>query len=313
MPTTLSKVLTHGAVLAAGGVGLGAAILLFRDLVKTGSTQEVMRVVTAGVAVLGLGAGVTYYSCYVAGCTCVVGEKALVKKEDERKKSPSFKIQLGGKDSEVSDPLRLYASEHTHSRPVITSLIQESKKTRYPTMASSQETTTFLTILARAVGATKALDIGVFTGLSTLSLALGVAEKGKVIGCELKEDDNIGTARRHWKIAGVEDRIDVHFQPAATTLQELIDAGESGTFDIAFIDADKVNYVTYYELCLKLVRVGGLIILDNTLWSGHVLDPSDNSENTVAIRLVNEHIRNDDRVLSVLLTISDGHTIAQKL
>lgn len=312
MPT-LSKLAKHGLVLTATGVGVGAALYLVQDLIRSGSPRECLHAIAAGAAVVGIGGGITFYVCRAIGCECVSdGDEAKAPAPSSpgaysRKEPKSF--EEGGK----SNPLVQYAYEHSHVHPILRQLHKETMKLPKRQMASALESCTFLTILARALDAKQVLDIGVYTGLSTLALALGVSDHGKVVACELEDSANIDLGRKYWKIAGVDGKVELHFRPAADTLQELIDGGESGTFDMAFIDADKGNYTTYFKLCYQLLRSGGLMVVDNTIWEGNVIDARDNSESTVAIRMLNETVRSDDRVRAVMLLLGDGQTVIQKL
>jgi predicted O-methyltransferase YrrM len=169
----------------------------------------------------------------------------------------------------------------------------------------------FMALLVRLMGARRCLEIGTFTGYSALTVASALPPDGKLIACDVSEEwTSIG--RRYWREAGLESRIDLRLGPAAETLRGLLDAGEAGRFDFAFIDADKSNYDTYYELCLQLLRQNGLIAVDNVLWSGSVLDEKKQDADTVALRAINLKIRDDARVESVLLTVGDGLTLVRK-
>ncbi|MDH3732323.1 MAG: class I SAM-dependent methyltransferase [Gemmatimonadota bacterium] len=178
-------------------------------------------------------------------------------------------------------------------------------------MQISPEQGAFLGILARLLGARRTLEVGVFTGYSSLSVALALADGGSVTACEMSEE-YAGIAEDYWVEAGVRDRIDLRMGPARRTLDRLIADGESGHYDLAFIDADKTRYDDYYERCLELVRTGGVVAVDNTLWDGAVIDDEDQSADTVAIRSLNVKIHADDRVETVLTTIGDGLTICLK-
>ena len=181
-----------------------------------------------------------------------------------------------------------------------------------PMMTSGIQTRKLLYFLCRTLKAEKAIDVGVFTGCSAHSLALGLSDKGKVIACDInKEYADIG--RPYWKRGGVERKIDLRIGPAIDTLNELIDNEEKGTFDVIFIDADKVNYPNYYDLCILLLRKGGVIVVDNALWDGRVSIPSSNEDSTIAIRRLNEKMCNDPRVEYMLLNFADGIGIARKL
>ena len=157
----------------------------------------------------------------------------------------------------------------------------------------------------------KNLEIGVFTGYSSMVVAKAMGPEGKVVALDVNEEFT-AVARRHWAKAGVASRIELRLRPAAESLKELVAAGESGTFDFAFIDADKANYDIYYEYALELVRPHGLIAIDNVLWDGKVIDPSDQTADTVAIRALNEKIQGDKRVDVALVPIGDGLTLALK-
>ena len=167
-------------------------------------------------------------------------------------------------------------------------------------------------LLIHSLRAKKVIDVGVFTGASSLAAALALPEDGKVVACDVsKEFTNI--ARGFWAEAGVEDKIDLVLAPATQTLQALVDKGEAGSFDFAFIDADKQGYDSYFELCLTLMRKGGIITLDNTLWSGRVLSEEDNSVDTTALKKLNDKLAKDERVKVVQINIGDGYTMATKL
>lgn len=178
-------------------------------------------------------------------------------------------------------------------------------------MQVSPEQGQFMALLVGLIGARTALEIGVFTGYSALRVALALPDDGSIVACDVDERwTSIG--RRYWKEAGVEDKIDLRIAPAVETLEQLVDEGRTGSFDFAFIDADKEHYAEYYERCLMLVRSRGLIAIDNTLWSGAVADAADNGDDTLAIRAFNQHVYADDRVTMSLLPIGDGLTLAVK-
>jgi predicted O-methyltransferase YrrM len=169
----------------------------------------------------------------------------------------------------------------------------------------------FMTLLVKLIGAVKTLEVGVFTGYSSLCTALALPPNGRIVACDVSEEWT-SVARRYWAEAGVAGKITLRLGPAVETLDALLDAGEAGTFDFAFIDADKPNYDNYYERALKLVRRGGLIIFDNMLWSGKVADPSVQDANTVALRALNEKLHHDERVFVSLLPLRDGISLAVK-
>lgn len=169
----------------------------------------------------------------------------------------------------------------------------------------------FLTLLVGAIGARRAIEIGTFTGYSAIAIARGLAPNGTLLCCDVSEEWT-SIARRYWKEAGLEKRIELKLAPALETLEGLIRAGKEGTFDFAFIDADKTGYDAYYEACLKLLRPGGVIALDNMLWSGAVVKPEITDDDTVAIRALNTKISADTRVDASLLTVGDGVMLARK-
>ncbi len=190
-------------------------------------------------------------------------------------------------------------------------LRKETAGHRYATMQIAPEQGAFMALLVRLLGARRTLEVGVFTGYSAMAVAKAMGPEGRVVALDVSEEFT-AVARRHWAKAGVAGRIELQLRPAAQSLDALVAAGSSGTFDFAFIDADKTNYDTYYEYALKLVRRGGLIAIDNVLWNGQVVDPSDDTPDTVAIRALNEKIHDDPRVDLSLVSIGDGLTLALK-
>lgn len=179
-------------------------------------------------------------------------------------------------------------------------------------MQTAPEQGQFLHLLARIVSAKKTLEVGVFLGYSSAWVALALPPGGKIIACDLSEQFT-RRARQTWKDAGVEDRIELRLGPALDTLDRMIASGEAGTFDFAFIDADKTNYENYYERALVLLRRGGVLAVDNVLWDGSVIDESDRSADTEAIRAFNRKLLADTRVAMSLVTLGDGLTVACKL
>lgn len=169
----------------------------------------------------------------------------------------------------------------------------------------------FMGLLVRLTGARRCLEVGVFTGYSSLSVALALPPDGRIVACDVS-DEWTAVARTYWQAAGVEDKIDLRLAPALETLDGLLADGHAGTFDLAFIDADKPNYLAYYERALALVRAGGLIVVDNTLWSGRVIDPEVADASTVALRHFNEVLHGDERIDLSLVPIGDGLTLARK-
>jgi predicted O-methyltransferase YrrM len=169
----------------------------------------------------------------------------------------------------------------------------------------------FMALLVELIGARRIVEIGTFTGYSALCMAEAMPTDGALICCDLSEEWT-GIARGFWREAGVEERIDLRLAPALETLDALLAQGREGQFDMAFIDADKANYTQYFDRCLTLVRPGGLILFDNTLWGGRVADPQDRDEDTRAIRALNDRLLGDQRVTLSLVPIGDGLTLARK-
>lgn len=178
-------------------------------------------------------------------------------------------------------------------------------------MQISPEQGQLMGLLIELMGARRTLEVGVFTGYSSTIVALALPHDGKLVACDVSEEWT-QVARRYWREAGVEAKIELHVAPAQQTLDALLAAGEAGSFDFAFIDADKTGYDAYYERCLSLLRPGGLLAVDNTLWSGAVADDSDQREATRAIRALNVKIAADSRVTASLIPIGDGLYLARK-
>jgi predicted O-methyltransferase YrrM len=190
-------------------------------------------------------------------------------------------------------------------------LREETQQLSNATMQIGPEQGQFMQLIVQLIGARKTLEVGVFTGYSALWVALGLPADGRVVACDISEEYT-AVAKRYWKEAGLEQQIDLRIGPALETLDELLNANETETFDFAFIDADKTNYENYYERALRLLRKGGLIVIDNTLWSGAVANPEINDADTVAIRSLNRKLHRDERVTLSMLTVGDGLTLAIK-
>jgi len=169
-----------------------------------------------------------------------------------------------------------------------------------------------MALLIQLLGAQRTLDIGVFTGYSSLVVARELPESGEVIACDINEEW-CAIAQRYWEEAGVASKIKLHLKPALETLQDLLKQGQANSFDFAFIDADKEKYDGYYEACLQLLRPGALIAIDNVLWGGAVIDLKDQTPPTLAIRKLNQKISKDERVFISLIPIGDGLTLVRKL
>ncbi len=194
---------------------------------------------------------------------------------------------------------------------VLCRLREETAKMPQHNMQTSPEQGQFMALLVELTGARKCLEVGTFTGYSTLSLALALPEDGQIVACDISEEFT-SRAKPYWQEAGVAGKIDLRLGPALETLDALIADGESGAFDFAFIDADKVNYQGYFQRALDLIRRGGLILVDNVLWSGAVVDPARDDEDTEAIRAFNQACADDPRISLSLVPIGDGLTLARK-
>ena len=208
----------------------------------------------------------------------------------------------------VRDEIDRYAEEHTTPPPpLLAELAAETRATlRSPGMLTGTVEGRFLELLVWASTARRVLELGTYSGYSALSMAAALPEGGRIDTCEIDEQ-HAEVARRYIARSPYADRITVHVGPALETIQRL-----EGDFDVVFIDADKANYVNYYEAVLPRLAPRGFIAADNTLWGGRVLDDSDESEGTRAIRTFNEHVRSDDRVTSVMLTVRDGVTLIRR-
>ena len=177
-------------------------------------------------------------------------------------------------------------------------------------MQIAPEQGAFMAWLVRLIGARAYLEIGTFTGYSSTAVGLALPPDGRAVCCDVSREWT-DIAREAWAEAGVADRIELRIGPAVESLDAMLSEGAAGTFDLAFIDADKANYDAYYERCVGLVRTGGVIAIDNVLWSGRVADPADDDADTRAIRSVNERVAGDDRVEAVMLPLADGLTLAR--
>ena len=213
----------------------------------------------------------------------------------------------------VSEQLANYIDKVAlQEAPILARLREETSVHPEAQMQITAQQGQFLQILVKAIRARRTLEVGVFTGYSSLAVAMAIPEDGCITALDVS-DEFTRTARRYWAEAKISSNIDLRIGPASETLGSLIEEGLSGTYDFAFIDADKPSYPVYFEKCLMLVRQFGLIAIDNTLQHGRVLDESDNAVNTVAIREFNLKLRDDPRVLITLLPIADGLTLAVKL
>lgn len=213
--------------------------------------------------------------------------------------------------SELADYLRSVSLRDSELLRRLRAETASSFADNVASMQISPEQGQFMGLIVRLMGAKKTLEVGVFTGYSSLSVALALPPGGKVVACDIS-DEYTAMARRYWAGAGVAEKIELRIGPALATLDALIATGEAGTFDFAFIDADKSNYLNYYERVLKLLRPGGLIAVDNVLWHGRVIAPGVTDEDTEAIRAFNQRLHTDERIDLSLLPIGDGLTLARK-
>jgi predicted O-methyltransferase YrrM len=220
---------------------------------------------------------------------------------------------MSGKSLALSESLYNYILSSSLREPaVLKSLREETAQLPMSRMQIAPEQGQFMALLVKLIGAKKTLEVGVFTGYSALVTALALPDDGKIIACD-KDEQYTNMAKPYWERAKVSHKIDLRIAPAQLTLQQLIADGQENSFDFAFIDADKRSYPIYYEQVLKLVRPGGLIAIDNVLWSGRVADPNNTDKRTIAIREFNQKLHQDERVDISLVPISDGLTLARKL
>ena len=213
---------------------------------------------------------------------------------------------------QIDERLFHYIVEHSvRDHPALAALREATAKLEDGGMQIGADQGQVMQLLVKLIGARNCIEIGVFTGYSSLAVALALPADGRIVACDVSEDWT-AIARKHWKMAGVEGKVDLRIAPALETLDTLLAQGGAGRYDFVFIDADKPNYLAYYERCMTLLRSGGLIAIDNTLWSGEVANPAKNDRSTVAIRAVNDRVHGDDRVDGALLAIGDGVTLARK-
>lgn len=212
----------------------------------------------------------------------------------------------------LSPNVEQYLSDQWEEHPVLKELRHVTAEMPMAMMQIGPSQGAFMAWLLRLIGARRTIEVGVFTGYSSLVTALNLPEEGRVLACDVSEEWT-AVAREHFRKAGVEHKIDLVLQPATTTLEQRLLAGESNHYDFAFIDADKENQADYFDLCVRLVRPGGLVLVDNALWSGSVADKTDQRQSTQAIRELNRRVRGDSRVHSCLAPIGDGLLLCTKL
>lgn len=212
---------------------------------------------------------------------------------------------------DLDDTLYQYLLDHSlREHPEQTALREATRKHPRGGMQISPEQGQFMQLLVKLVGAKRTIEIGTFTGYSALCVALALPKDGKILACDIS-DEYTSVGRLYWQRAGVADKIELVIAPATETLDARIAAGEAEQYDFAFIDADKEGYDGYYERCLQLVRQGGLMAFDNTLWGGDVAKPADDDD-TRALQALNDKLHRDERIDVAMLPIGDGLTLARK-
>ena len=212
----------------------------------------------------------------------------------------------------LSNELRKYMLDVSfRDDEILRQLREETLTLKEAQMQISPEQGAFLSILTKILNAKKTLDIGVFTGYSSLVVARELPDDGLVVACDTSIEWT-SIAKKYWKLAGVDNKVGLHLAPARETLEKLIEDGQASTYDFSFIDADKINYQSYYEYSLILLKPGGIIAIDNVLWSGQVIDQTDFEPATRAIRSFNEKLYQDKRVFISMVPIGDGLTLAYK-
>ena len=212
----------------------------------------------------------------------------------------------------VDDDLYRYLVDHSlREHPAQKALRAATAAHPHAGMQISPEQGQFMALLVKLIGARRAVEIGVFTGYSALTVALALPDDGRLLACDVS-DEYTRVGRPYWEQAGVARKIDLQLAPARATLDARLAAGEAGQYDFAFIDADKASYDAYYERCLQLLRRGGLIAIDNTLWGGKVAHPAGDDADTAALQALNAKLHGDERVDVSLLPIGDGLTLARK-
>lgn len=220
---------------------------------------------------------------------------------------------MSNKTFTLSDELYAYLFETSVREPdILRRLREETARDSMARMQIAPEQGQLMQLLIRLMGVRRYLEVGVFTGYSSLAVALALPADGRILACDVSEKWTL-LARQYWAEAGVAGKIELRLAPALNTLDGLIAAGSAGSFDFAFIDADKTSYTAYYERALTLIRVGGIVAVDNTLWEGRVADPNARDADTRAIRDFNRHVRDDKRVHLCMVPIGDGLSLALKL
>jgi predicted O-methyltransferase YrrM len=222
-------------------------------------------------------------------------------------------VKMSNRTLNVNDRLYAYLQAHTLRETELLRRLREETAGMggIARMQIAPEQGQFMALLVELLGARQILEVGTFTGYSALACAAALPPDGRLVACDLSEEWT-AVGRRYWEEAGVADKIELRLGPAKETLNRLLEEGQANRFDMMFIDADKLGYDAYYELGLRLVRPGGLILIDNVLWGGSVADSADNDPDTVAIRRLNDKIQHDNRVTMSLLPVGDGLTLARR-
>jgi predicted O-methyltransferase YrrM len=219
---------------------------------------------------------------------------------------------MTGRTLSLTDSVYDYLVRHSvREVPILARLRETTRTLPHANMQIGAEQGQFMALLVKLIAARRCIEVGTFTGYSSLAVALALPADAKLITCDI-DPQATTIARQFWREAGMDARIELHLQPALTTLTQLLEAGGAASFDFAFIDADKPSYRQYYDKLLELVRPGGLIAVDNTLWDGEVANPSSNDANTVALRAFNDYVHHDERVDLSLVPIGDGLTLLRR-
>ena len=219
---------------------------------------------------------------------------------------------MSNRTLKITDEIYDYLLDVSLREPAILAELRE-ETAELPSMAMqiSPEQGQFMSLLVRLIGARRCIEVGVSTGYSSLVTALALPDDGRIVACDVSEEFT-SIARRYWGRAGVTGKIDLRLAPASDTLDDMIEDGETGTYDFAFIDADKTSYQGYLDRCLELLRPGGLVAVDNTLWSGKLVDEREQDDDCNALRAFNRAIYSDERVDISMVPIGDGLTLARK-
>ena len=218
---------------------------------------------------------------------------------------------MSNRTLQLDDTLYRYLLDHSlREHPAQAALREATRSHPHAGMQIAPEQGQLMALLVRMLGARQTLEVGVFTGYSALCVALALPDDGRVLACDVN-DGYVSIGKPHWQSAGVAHKIDLRIAPALDTLRVQLAEGGAGRFDFAFIDADKTGYDAYYEHCLQLLRPGGLIAIDNTLWGGAVARPADSAD-TAALQALNDKLHRDERIDLSLLPIGDGLTLARK-